>query len=85
MDLRVGETPGRGHPNVCPSQMARGAREISAQELGALLSGIDLSQAHRPEAYQRKSSEAAIKHDLPYDVYLAGRPVRLTIFKKCSI
>jgi transposase len=34
-------------------------REISAQELGALLSGIDLSQAHRRKRYQRKSSEAA--------------------------
>jgi transposase len=34
-------------------------REISAQELGALLSGIDLSQAKRRKRYQRKSSEAA--------------------------
>jgi len=34
-------------------------REISAQELGALLSGIDLSQAQRRKRYQRKSSEAA--------------------------
>lgn len=33
--------------------------EISAQELGALLSGIDLSQAKRRKRYQRKSSEAA--------------------------
>jgi hypothetical protein len=34
-------------------------REISAQELGALLSGIDLSQAKRRKRYQRKSTEAA--------------------------
>ena len=33
--------------------------EITAQELGALLSGIDLSQAKRRKRYQRKSSEAA--------------------------
>ena len=29
-------------------------REITAQELGALLSGIDLSTAHRRKRYQRK-------------------------------
>ena len=34
-------------------------REISAQELGALLSGIDLSQAKRRKRYQRKPAEAA--------------------------
>jgi transposase len=34
-------------------------REISAQELGALLSGIDLSQARRRKRYQRKPAEAA--------------------------
>jgi transposase len=34
-------------------------REITAQELGALLSGIDLSVAKRRKRYQRKSSEAA--------------------------
>lgn len=34
-------------------------REISAQELGALLSGIDLSVAKRRKRYQRKSAEAA--------------------------
>jgi transposase len=33
-------------------------REISAAELGALLSGIDLSQAGRRKRYQRKSAEA---------------------------
>src|ERR1039457_1315092 len=33
-------------------------REITAQELGALLSGIDLSQAKRRKRYQRKSVEA---------------------------
>jgi transposase len=34
-------------------------REITAQELGALLSGIDLSQARRRKRYQRKRTEAA--------------------------
>jgi hypothetical protein len=34
-------------------------REITAQELGALLSGIDLSAARRRKRYQRKSVEAA--------------------------
>ena len=33
-------------------------REISAQELGALLSGIDLSQARRWKRYQRKGEIA---------------------------
>jgi transposase len=33
-------------------------REITAQELGALLSGIDLSDAKRRKRYQRKSAEA---------------------------
>jgi len=33
-------------------------REITAQELGALLSGIDLSQAKRRKRYWRKSVEA---------------------------
>ena len=34
-------------------------REITAQELGALLSGIDLSQAKRRKRYARKRVEAA--------------------------
>jgi transposase len=34
-------------------------REITAQELGALLSGIDLSVAKRRKRYQRKNAEAA--------------------------
>jgi transposase len=34
-------------------------REITAQELGALLSGIDLSVARRRKRYRRKHSEAA--------------------------
>jgi transposase len=34
-------------------------REITAPELGALLSGIDLSQAKRRKRYRRKSVEAA--------------------------
>ena len=33
-------------------------REITAQELGALLWGIDLSQAKSRRRYQRKSLEA---------------------------
>ena len=33
--------------------------EITAQELGALLSGIDLSVAKRRKRYQRKCTEAA--------------------------
>ena len=33
--------------------------EITAQELGALLSGIDLSQAKRRRRYQRQSGTAA--------------------------
>lgn len=34
-------------------------REITAQELGALLSGIDLSVAQRRKRYRRKNAEAA--------------------------
>ena len=34
-------------------------REITAHELGALLSGIDLSEAKRRKRYERKCSEAA--------------------------
>jgi transposase len=34
-------------------------REITAQELGALLSGIDLSQAKRRKRYHRKGTEAS--------------------------
>jgi transposase len=34
-------------------------QEITAQELGALLSGIDLSQAKRRKRYQRSRTEAA--------------------------
>ena len=34
-------------------------REITAQELGALLSSIDLSQAHRRKRYARNRVEAA--------------------------
>jgi transposase len=33
-------------------------REITAQELGALLSGIDLSTAKRQKRYRRGSAEA---------------------------
>jgi len=33
-------------------------REITAQELGAILSGIDLSQARRRKRYQRKTASA---------------------------
>ena len=34
-------------------------REITAHELGALLSGIDLSEAKRRKRYERKAAEAA--------------------------
>jgi transposase len=34
-------------------------REITGQELGALLSGIDLSQAKRRKRYRRKDTKAA--------------------------
>jgi hypothetical protein len=34
-------------------------KEITAQELGALLSGIDPSQARRRKRYERKSANAA--------------------------
>jgi hypothetical protein len=34
-------------------------REITAQELGALLSGIDLSRAKRRKRYQRIGTEAS--------------------------
>jgi hypothetical protein len=34
-------------------------REITAQELGALLSGIDLSSAHRRKRYRRKCAVVA--------------------------
>ena len=34
-------------------------REITSQELGALLSGIDLNQAKRRKRYERKASKAA--------------------------
>lgn len=37
-------------------------REITAQELGALLSGIDLSQAQRRKRYRRPGAEPGIKH-----------------------
>jgi transposase len=35
-------------------------REITAQERGALLSGIDLSQAKRRKRYQRKGTEGLV-------------------------
>jgi hypothetical protein len=34
-------------------------REITAQELGALLSGIDLSEAQRRKRYRRHAAEDA--------------------------
>lgn len=34
-------------------------REITAQELGALLSGIDLSQTKQRKRYRRKVAEGA--------------------------
>jgi transposase len=41
------------------SETGQVRREITAQELGALLSGIDLSQARRRKRYRRKVVEAA--------------------------
>jgi IS66 Orf2 like protein len=41
------------------SEVEEPRREITAQELGALLSGIDLSVAKRRKRYRRKSAEAA--------------------------
>jgi transposase len=41
------------------SESAEVRREITAQELGALLSGIDLSQAKRRKRYRRTASEGA--------------------------
>jgi transposase len=38
---------------------AEARREITAQELGALLSGIDLSVAERRKRYRKKCQEAA--------------------------
>ena len=47
-------------PALIPfSESGEVRKEITAQELGALLSGIDLSQAKRRKRYQRKSTEAA--------------------------
>jgi transposase len=40
-------------------ESAEKRREITAAELGALLSGIDLSQAKRRKRYQRHIAEAA--------------------------
>lgn len=41
------------------SEVGEMRREITAQELGALLSGIDLSQAQRRKRYRRKAVQAA--------------------------
>lgn len=41
------------------SESGEVCREITAQELGALLSGIDLSQANRRKRYRRKFAEGA--------------------------
>jgi len=42
-----------------PFSESAARREISAQELGALLSGIDLGAAQRRKRYQRKCTEGA--------------------------
>lgn len=42
-----------------PFDKAQARAEITAQELGALLSGIDLDRAERRKRYQRKPAEAA--------------------------
>ncbi|HET8973348.1 MAG TPA: IS66 family insertion sequence element accessory protein TnpB, partial [Pseudolabrys sp.] len=41
-----------------PFSEGESRREITAQELGAILSGIDLSEAARRRRYQRRSIEA---------------------------
>ena len=41
------------------SESGEARREITAQELGAVLSGIDLSQAKRRKRYRRKVAEGA--------------------------
>jgi transposase len=41
------------------SESGEERQEITAQELGALLSGIDLSQAERRKRYRRKAIQAA--------------------------
>ena len=41
------------------SESGEVGRELTAQELGALLSGIDLNQAKRRKRYRRKAVEAA--------------------------
>ena len=41
------------------SESAERRREITAAELGALLSGIDLSQAKRQQRYHLKSAATA--------------------------
>jgi hypothetical protein len=41
------------------SECAETRREITAAELGALLSGIDLSQAKRRKRYHLKSATAS--------------------------
>ena len=41
------------------SESSEARREITAQELGALLSGIDLSQAKRRKRYRRNAAEPA--------------------------
>jgi hypothetical protein len=50
-----------GTKNLCDTvfRMGEVRREITAQELGALLSGIDLSQAQRSKRYRRKHTQAA--------------------------
>src|SRR5262249_16728097 len=52
---RLGE--GRDAMPFCEGGEVR--REISTQELGALLSGIDLTQAKRRKRYHRNRTEAA--------------------------
>ena len=41
------------------SEASEGRQEITAQELGALLSGIDLSQAERRKRYRRHAAEGS--------------------------
>ena len=54
-------------------------REITAQELGALLSGIDLSQAKRRKRYQRRIAKSRINIGLNACFFLKKRIFPVTL------
>ena len=60
-------------------------REITAQELGALLSGIDLSQAKRRKRYQRKSHRRRINIGDSASLCLDKEPFPVTLDQCPSI